>query len=432
MKHLARLLPPADSGWQRAGWLLIVAFLLFALVLDKVASTIYAVLFLAGLWLLIRRRAMANDKRYRWLLAAFALYFVVGVVSYFLGEQTRLGEKLMGRDIRFLAATPVFFAIFSLRLPANVLMTAIGLGGVVTGIAALVEVAGAGWDTRATGETISILFGHLAAALVVVNLALAFYETHRMRWLNAAGALCALGAVLLSGTRGAALAAMIVAAFMVIAWCGRSTRRWTGAGVVVLVAALVVMTPLAKNLRDRIDDGMEQASEHMQLSHRLAEHANPDALPACLESPDLLRALVSSGSLRTVGDARLQVIEPGFSAGITQCTGSAFLRIVNDGSRHASLVFPERSVPHGNSSVVAILRGKGTLRFADNSDIERFNFRRPQMLELKANSSEVIPNVVVDVAAKSRLDIVPVATTPGEYRYPDASGPIVSRLHMWE
>lgn len=432
MKHLSAFLPPADSRWQYVGWLLIAAFLLLALVVDKVASTVYAVLFLTGLWLLLRRRTTANDDKYRWLLAAFALYFIVGVVAFFLGEQTRLGEKLMGRDIRFLAAVPVFFAILAIRLPAKALMAGIGTGGVVTGAAALLEVAAADWDTRATGETISILFGHLAAALAAVNLALALHARSRMRWLNAAGALCAFGAVLLSGTRGAALTALIVGVLLIIAVCGRSARRWAAASaVVVLMAAVVAMTPLARHLLDRVADGVEQASDHMQLDNKLAV-ASTDAVPACLESPDLLRALVSSGNLRIVGDAALQIVEPGFSVENTQCAGGAFLSIDNNGSRHASLVLPERSVSAGSSSVAVVVRGKGSLRFADNSRVERFNFRRPQKLELSADFPGEMPRVVVDVAAQSRLDIVPVVTTPGEYRYPDASGPIVSRLHMWE
>src|SRR5690606_6306373 len=63
----------AQSRCQAAGWLLAAAFPALALVVDKAASTIYAIFFLADLWLLVRGRATRPGNA-KWVLLAFAAY----------------------------------------------------------------------------------------------------------------------------------------------------------------------------------------------------------------------------------------------------------------------------------------------------------------------------------------------------------------------
>src|SRR5690606_34865734 len=200
MKSWPAVFGQAQSRWQAAGWLLAAAFPVLALVVDKAASTTYAIFFLAGLWLLARGRAVrAGDAK--WVLLAFAAYFAVGVLSYFLGEQTRLGEQLLGRDIRFLGALAVFLVLARLALPERLLAAGFIAGGFVTGAVAVAEVLMAGPAHRAGGETISIVFGHLSALLFARNLAIApFRRTARGR--PAVAAAFALVAVTLASTRG--------------------------------------------------------------------------------------------------------------------------------------------------------------------------------------------------------------------------------------
>src|SRR5690606_24049797 len=125
MNRLREFLGADASGWQLAGRVLAFAFPVTALVVPTAASTVFAIFFLAGLWLLIRGRAGKPDPLLTWILVAFAAYFAVGALSFFLGEQTRLGEKLLGRDLRFLGAVVVAFALLRLQMPAGPVRNAI-------------------------------------------------------------------------------------------------------------------------------------------------------------------------------------------------------------------------------------------------------------------------------------------------------------------
>jgi len=440
MNVLSTFLVPAESGWQRAGWLLLAIFIVFALVAGKVASTVFAVLFLAGLWLLLRRRTERPGPLPAWVLASFAAYFLAGVLAYFIsGEQTRLGEQLLGRDIRFLGAIPVYFAIRALRLPPRALLAGLGLAGALTGVFAVLQVA-LGDELRATGASISILFGHLSAALAVVNLALALRGVDGTRGWAMAGAAGGLAAVLLSGTRGAALTVLIIGGLVCLTWCGRDGRRWLKAGTAAaVVVAMIALTPLAQNLLDRLGDGKRQVAEHVRADAILAKYAAPEQLPACLDAPELLHWLLASGNVRVAGNTvAIQVIENADFAPVTgtRCAGGAFLRVDNTGPKHVSIVLPERSVaPDGGSGGSLLLRGKGAVRLATaGSAVQRFNFKQPRRLDLDTKpdeSAETMARTLVDVSVGAQVDLVILATAPGEYRYMDASGPIVSRLYMW-
>lgn len=419
----------AESRWQLAGWLLAFAFPILALVVDKAASTIYAIFFLAGMWFLITRRFEKPSPEMRWVLIAFAAYFLVGVLSYFLGEQTRLGEKILGRDIRFLGAIPVFLAIAALRIPATMVFAALGIGGVVTGVVAAVQVWTGIEGGRAGGETISIVFGHLSAALAVTNLALLIHERNAIRVLMVAGVVGATIAVLLSGTRGAVLTLLIAGLLLVAYACGTDTRRWLKAAAVAFVLLLVaVFTPFTGMVHQRFAEGIDQVERYAASEQLLEQHAQFAQLPTCLDASEFLQWLMSDGEMHISGNASVRVLDNSATAAIAGCNASV-LRVDDTGAGRVKVVLPKLSQPpQAEQHLALVLAGEGELRVGGET-IQEFAGNLPRLVQARSENANA--RWVIVVADDSHVEIAFVATSPGEYRYMNASGPIVERLHMW-
>lgn len=419
----------ARNSWQLAGWLLASAFMVLALVLDKSASTVYAIFFLAGLYLLITRRFETPLPEMRWVLIAFAAYFLVGVLSFFLGEQTRLGEKILGRDIRFLGAIPVFLVIAALRIPGAIVFASLGLGGVVTAIVAGAQVWTGIEGGRAGGETISIVFGHLSAALAVINLALLVHERKAMRIFAIAGFFGATIAVLLSGTRGAVLTLLLAGLLLVAYACGTDTRRWLKAAAVAFVLLLVaVFTPFTGMVHQRFAEGIEQVEQYAASEQLLEQHAQFVQLPTCLDAAEFLQWLVADGEMHISGDASVRVLDNSAAAAIAGCNASV-LRVDDTGAGRVKVVLPKLSQPpQAGQHLALVLAGEGVLRIGGET-IQEFAGNQPRLVQ--ARSENASARWVIVVADDSHVEIAFVATAPGEYRYMNASGPIVERLHMW-
>lgn len=417
----------------RAGLLLVAAFPLLALVVDKSASVIFAILFLAGLWLLVRRRAVGPDPAMRWVLLAFAAYFLVGVAGFFLGEQTRLGEQLLGRDIRFLGAVPVFFAVRALRPPKSLLVAGIACGGVLAGVVAIGQVAlQADPAGRAGGESLSIVFGHLCAALAAVNLALATRLAGNPRWLVLAGGAGAILAVVLSGTRGAVLTVLVVGGVLAVAWCGRRWRRWAAVALGVAGGGVaLLLTPAADILGARFAEGIDNLERHVQARAFLQDFSWPAETPACLDAPELLDWMLASGSIELSGGATARVVEPAPAFATAACAGRAFLRFQNPGREHATIRLPERSTPPDRNGGALLVRGEGELRLPGSSFRARVETQLPQRLAPAATPGPP-PRHVLVLGPGERLDVLFIRTVPGEYRFMDGVDSINARGYMWQ
>lgn len=408
------------SRWRLAGWALALAFPVLALVVDKAASTIFAIFFLAGIWLLILGRRERPGTATRSVLIAFAAYFLVGVASFFLGDQTRLGEQLLGRDIRFLGGVAVFFALARLALPERLLRFSFIAGGFVTGTFAIIEVIAATHaDYRAGGETISIVFGHLAAVLFAVNLAIALFEKKgRPVALLAAG--FALAAVTLSSTRGALLAvfAVLGVGVLLAILLDRDWRRPARlAGFITVLLSAVVIAGWA--LLPRFEDGLAEFRAYIAL----ADSAETRVSRECLDREALERLVKFSESRRVEVD----VIE---HDGMTDCAGGGAIRLANTSDAAGYWRSPYRNVPEGADGRV-LLRGHARLKLEGHEKWRTVDAAEPRVVELPVITDVEQTRFFLHLAPGDRMLLVPVVTRPGEYAFAAADTPIGSRLAMW-
>lgn len=429
----------AESRLQLAGWLLAFAFPIFALVVDKAASTIFAIFFLAGVYLFIRGRYERPDPLLRWVLFAFAAYFLVGLLSFVLAdEQTRLGEKLLGRDVRFVGAVTVAFALSRLGLPAPLLVRALAIGAIITGVVALLQVGMAESTAyRAHGETISILFGHLSAALFVVNAVICLDKEGAVRRLAAAGALFALIAVLLSATRGALLTVALVILLMVVVCVRRQAKE-----LVLVILSLAVITvgfSLTQSGSAFLARFAVLATEIVETDSAGAlDMAARSALPGCRNDVEFLSWLEANSLIG--GKGRLLVRVTGLDAEARDqlqlhgCNAQEALFLENESKRRSAWIYlPPRNVPESASGGGTVLvRGTGLAGLGGapaetRVPIDSENF---DTLVFQAHPASNARHLFV-LRPGDSLQIIPLLTRPAEYGFePMGSGRL--RLAMWE
>lgn len=425
----------AQSRWQLAGWLLAFAFPVLALVVDKAASTIYAIFFLAGLWLLVRRRVERPDPLMQWVLVAFTAYFVVGVLSFFLGEQTRLGEKLLGRDIRFFGAVLCFAVVSMATLPPRLLRLSFIVAGVVTGGGSLIEViADESGHTRASGETIAILFGHLSAASAMITATFALDSSGRRHisvWL---GFLGFMTAVILSGTRGALVSILVVLAWLVVRWVARSAA--SSLRKTLIISGVTVLTAVAALLYSASDRATLLANEFGRIissNSQLGEVAWPEP-PACLNSRNFLEWYLDASEFQGRGEIR---------ASITNADGLAAFGCSHDFAIHLENVSqhslgwmyaPARSIPFNNEPRGEIIaKGNAQISMGDTPPEQREEFDTEGFARLKVVAAGANdPRFLVILEPDKEIKFVPFITVTGEYEFSWTISSIGARLAMWK
>lgn len=417
---------------------LVVLFLAGALVYRKAASVPLFLLAITGIVLLMRRglpRDLARAEK--WLLGAFALYFAIGVISYTFGIQTRLGWEILFRDIRFAFAIPAYLALrhYPPSLPLAAL--ALALGGLLAGGDALWGYLAArqpGW--RAEGDTISIVFGHLCvpAAGALLWFALAERLAGWQRLVCAAGFAAATLAVVLSGTRGAWLAwlAVVGAALAWYCWWAAWRERALVAGAVALLGALVLLFAW-QPVERRITLATKDLRYYWQTEQALAAHDAELLKTGCIGSRAILEQLKAHVLPR--GKARVEtgVVKAADFPASEDCAATHALRFANLSERHSAWVYlPLRSVVKQESDVMKFwLRGRGALERAGDRESRRsFEASGWVEVEVKAEPS-ASPRPVVVLTAGQALELVPVALSPGEYRYFHTFASFSARIAMW-
>lgn len=431
-----------ESPWQAAGWVLVAAFVIFALIVDKVASTVYAIFFFAGLWLLIRGGYERPDPLMKWVLVAFAAYFLVGVLSFFLGEeQTRLGEKILGRDIRFLAAVVVSFALITVRPRERALLCFFSIAGIAVGIAAIFEVLLAQKaGQRASGSTIPIVFGHASAAMVgmLLSVFLLYCRKNKLDLLLLGGILFAFLAVLLSGTRGALLSTVLVgfALFVWMAANSRSRKPIVGVLVALLIIAVIVAS-FGGRITHRFTKIFNEVENH--FSHaQIQQNFDWPPLPGCFNQRGFLQWIADNSVLS--GEGRLVItVDPvdneEWQDGTLTCQGGYALTIANPDDARGWVFLPPRSVPpRSTDQNVLMVRGRGTLSLAGTprEDRTRVNTAQVRMLTIDgALSKSANTQVLVALRPGELVQLVPVLTAPGEYSFVNLTTSFGSRLFMW-
>lgn len=230
---------------------------------------IFSVLFLTGLWQLIRGRKRARlypvERVWLWLCVAFLLSFVVSAVVNGWGSDQ---ARALGVEIRYLALVPLYLLVRQYPQAALYLLS----GSLC---AAFVMAAQAYYDVfellkgRAEGAYSPNLLGPLAALTVMFSL-LVWTLLPRLRWLVPPAVLAGLWAVALSGSRGAFLGLIA----MGVVWALLNFRGWLRAAVmtaVLMIPAAAYM--LVEPVQQRVDVAVDEVSRYLAAEPHAGRNA---------------------------------------------------------------------------------------------------------------------------------------------------------------
>lgn len=425
---------------RRIDLLVVALVMLFfggALVLDRVSSSVHLVLMVLGVHAWRKSGGwQALSRSEQFMLAGFAAWFAVGVTSYFLGVGGELGMKILGRDLRFLLAVPVYFVLKQAGLTVTHLRIAFALGGIAVGAVAAAQYFSA--DTvmvRASGRTISILFGHLCAALAMVNLALALLLRDPARWLSLVAAVAAMVAVWFSVTRGAMLAMLLVALFLLY----RKVRQgFTRNEAVAFATSFVVIAGFVLSHGAGLERYTRGVGDGVQLAARVLQPAAlPDrALPYCLSDNGFQEQLVAKSYFGGSGKAVVShaTMDEPWIAGDVHCDSGTRMVIENTSSRdHRWIYLPLRNVPLGAPvSASLLMRGRGIAglggwKAANRLKVDSEIVTRVDLEPMGTSDTRIL----IVLAPGQRIELIPLQIFRSEYAFPGAETSLGARLYMW-
>lgn len=411
------------AGWtvlrtQGVG-IAIAAFIALALVVPKASSGLHLLLFILAMSALRKPRPALSAGETGFLVALFALW-ASGLLAFLLGGMTELGIKVLGRDLRLLFAIPVYLLLRRQAGLAHWVVPAFGVAGVLLGIHSGIEsLLAESARYRASGASISIVFGHMAAAVAAVNFGLLlFAERRHALLLHVAGMAGACLAVYFSHTRGALLALLLaVAAVVIVALIVRPSRhhsrKHSSHRLVVTIgvafatiALLLAASPRLANLSDEISLQAFRPAETLSAG--------------CEWSEDGLQQFARE----TTGSDGAAVKRARKS--VKEC-GRYFLRFKSSEADRWSL--PYRNVAPGTPLAI-YARGNGRI-YSPEREMVRIANSEWREVELPGNSGLDYRRYVVNVGAGKQLDIIPVRQAPAEWQYSDYASSFGTRLALW-
>ncbi len=422
---------------------LVLAFPSICLLVNRGDSIGLGLLALLGFWVGFREGFARTLKREDWFVAlAFFAFFVVAVLSYEFGRETYDGFRFLGRDLRFLLIVPVLILFRRYPPPAKTVFIGLAIGGLLTGTYALVEFLHAPAAYRAQAETdLPIMFGDLTACIVLTLMAAyGLVVSARKTWLTVGFLLClllGLTAVILSGTRGAWVALLLLLPLL-FGLLGRVTHKRYLA--LILVSLLVLFAGTFAVSRTDVRNRLSQIAEHIAL-YQTALHSlsssrtqNIQDVPFCDDQRQFLQGwLAFSGRGGTVHVEVIKdtMLDTTKQLGIV-CHDDYALQITTTKTSYGWISFP-RSVSGSRvaQSTHLLVRGTGTVfLYGDSAQKIHINTQNYQITVLHSPPDSGT-RVAVVVAPGQNIWLVPVENYFGEYRYTLMDTSVGQRFEMW-
>lgn len=407
------------------------------LLVSRSDSVSLLLLLVIGLTTWARARFHTGFTRRDWLyVGVFFVFFLAGLLAFELGHQTDYGFRLLGRYIRLLLVFPVLIAFKRYRPPALLVWAGLGLGALVLGVDAIWERVDIKGFLQPDGDTnVAILFGDLATLTTFAFAAGYVYIDQRLPYLGPRLVLlcvfAGLLACLLSGARGAWMALPVL---LLLFLFGRHLLRprtvLYGALAVLALFTALYFFPAAR-VHERVQSSLQQLRTYTHVQESMQRLP----APACLDDPRLLEALSvvsthgSTGLLTKVQPARRQWAPYLKRHG---CSHGMVLSVFNSARSPAWLYIP-RSPRMGQSParVRLIVSGVAQIRFGHGPK-SHARVRQPRYMETNLQTlPRLADHLVVMIAPRSVINLVPIEQYSGEYRYAMMQSSVAQRLQMW-
>jgi len=433
----------ASGPLRYAVILLVLVFPSVCLLVNRGDSIGLGLLALLGFWVGFRDGIARTLKREDWYMdLAFFAFFVVVVLSYEFGQATYAGFRFLGRDLRFLLIMPVLVLFRRYPPPAKAVFIGLAIGGLLTGVHALVGFLHEPAGYRAQAETdLPIMFGDLTTSIVLMlGASYGLVVAARKWWLVAVYLGCSLfgvTAVALSGTRGAWVALLLLLPLL-LGFLSRVTHKRYLALIVVSLLALFAATLAVSrtDVRSRLGQVAKQIALYRTALQSLPLYRmqNVRDVPFCDDQHQFLQGWLSLSwgsstlAVEVTKDTMLFVKK---QLDVTCYDGYA-LHIAAPTNLGGGINFP-RSVTgkHLSQSTRLLVRGAGTV-FLSGKDAQQvhINTQNYQMVILRS-PSDTGTHVAANVNPGRELWLVPVDSYFGEYRYTLMNTSVGQRFEMW-
>lgn len=421
---------------------LVLAFPSICLLVNRGDSIGLGLLALMGFWVGFRDGfAHTLNREDRHVALAFFAFFVVAVLSYEFGQVTDAGFRFLGRDLRFLLIVPVL--VLFRRYPPRVKTVFIGLaiGGLLTGAYSLVEFLHALPGYRAQAEADSpVMFGDLTASIVLaLAAAYGLVASARKTWLTAGFLLCllfGLTAIILSGTRGAWVALLLLLPLLL-----STLKHVIGKqNLIIISVSMIVIFALSYTIsKSEVRTRLHQITQEISLygtSLRLLRAEGPNAKGEllCNDERRFLEGWLSL-SRRGRGALSAEVVhDPALNAAGTEihldCEDGYVIRVTAIDTSPGWIAFHRnRALDHTRQVTHLLVRGSGYVTM-QNTRLTQFESKHYEMISVSAPSSWGSALVITVVPGQSSW-IVPLEGYFGEYHYTLMQTSIGLRFEMW-
>jgi len=201
-----------------------------------------------------------NTKAFKLFCAATLGYFLVLVISVvFSGKPSELARYL-ARDLHFLFAPLIFIACANVKINVRFVFLGIKIALILMG--AIVSYQSFGGVGRPSGVMNAATFGNLAVMTLFLLIAYSLVEIKKFNFLSLLAIVFGVAAVLLSGTRGALLSALlmsIICAFFVIRYLNIN-RKVIGIMFFGALSAVLLVGVFSDSMQHRVVTGYKNAS----------------------------------------------------------------------------------------------------------------------------------------------------------------------------
>jgi len=433
----------ADSILRLVVTFLVLAFPAATLYINRGDSYTLGLLALIGIWVWARDGARSWFNRDSGILClAFALLFVVILLSYVTGYQTENGVHYLGRYLRFLFVVPTYLAFRRYTPTAKTAFTGLALGALTAGVLASLQFMHAHGPIRVSAQTdLSIIFGDLTTTMVLCTVAgFGLMAASRRNWSVALLILCLVGGVvatLLSGTRGAWISLLLLPLVLMSPMNGFLKHRYIFAIMLVLVAVFSSFYFMIRTgTQDRLMDVSKDVRNYFIALHHFDRPAGDSiGAPACVNGKRFMQAWAESGiPLLDTLDVGI-VADPGIghAAG---CKADYAVRLHNKSpDKVARYLFPHLPAPSGSEQHTQLLvRGLGTLSFlggAVEGRIDSSAYQSISLTDKKTPGQAVQVYVDVSVPPGKSVWLVPLDGYFGEYSLSIANTSLGGRFELW-
>lgn len=454
LKSLGRTGGYKDRSATPDGWIpgnglatgiivLLYAFFVLGLVVNYASGVAFFLLAIAGMYVGFRRGFVRGLTRAeKTLMAVFAVYPAVAIVSYLLGIQTNVGFRYLGRDMRFLLFIPIYLSVRWAHVGIPRVRLAMAIGCL---LAAAVGVYQA-FQRSATylphgAMSVSIVYGNVVEVLAFSGATLYFSSISgksHARWIWAGILVLVAGmvAAIASGSRGAWLA---VPFLVLILWVsGYRPVTWRtlllALGVVTLAAGGAALSSWP---RQRVVAAFSNFGESLRaLSTRPGPAA--DAQRICPNSTRTLSRVRDSVSIWPPGHPFSLSIESDdaavrdVSASQIACPSGNVL-VFHNGSRSTiqRVVLPiaARVGDIRHIGILAVGRGRLGQVWTHNEVSFDNSEMKPVILRVAHMRSA---NLVVSVAPGETVRFIPLQFSPGAIYFSWVRGTVSERLVLWD